>query len=83
MVISKYVFFFPNLELDPTVDHLTTSSTSQISITDSGPKIMTLGTATSNGFKTFDIRVRLLHSSPTLLLIASTQSMLTGHLYAI
>ncbi|KAF8340465.1 glycoside hydrolase family 37 protein [Cantharellus anzutake] len=28
----------------------------QISITDSGPKIMSLGTATSNGFKTFDIR---------------------------
>lgn len=30
----------------------------KISITDSGPKIMSLGTATSNGFKTFDIRVR-------------------------
>lgn len=28
----------------------------QISITDSGPKVMSLGTATSNGFKTFDIR---------------------------
>ncbi|EJD48867.1 alpha,alpha-trehalase-neutral trehalase [Auricularia subglabra TFB-10046 SS5] len=28
----------------------------QISITDSGPKLMSLGTATSNGFKTFDIR---------------------------
>ncbi|KAF9514597.1 glycoside hydrolase family 37 protein [Hydnum rufescens UP504] len=28
----------------------------QISITDSGPKIMSLGTATSNGFKSFDIR---------------------------
>ncbi|KAN0113589.1 alpha,alpha-trehalase-neutral trehalase [Russula decolorans] len=28
----------------------------QISITDAGPKILSLGTATSNGFKTFDIR---------------------------
>lgn len=30
----------------------------QISISDAGPKILSLGTATSNGFKTFDIRVR-------------------------
>lgn len=30
----------------------------QISVTDAGPKLMTLGTATSNGFKSFDIRVR-------------------------
>lgn len=30
----------------------------QISITDAGPKILALGTATSNGFKSFDIRVR-------------------------
>lgn len=29
----------------------------QISVTDAGPKTMALGTATSNGFKTFDIRV--------------------------
>lgn len=29
----------------------------QISITDAGPKMMALGTATSNGFKSFDIRV--------------------------
>ncbi|OCH93072.1 glycoside hydrolase family 37 protein [Obba rivulosa] len=28
----------------------------QISVTDAGPKLMPLGTATSNGFKTFDIR---------------------------
>ncbi|KAI6108140.1 glycoside hydrolase family 37 protein [Pisolithus sp. B1] len=28
----------------------------QISITDAGPKLVPLGTATSNGFKTFDIR---------------------------
>ncbi|THH03615.1 hypothetical protein EW145_g6142 [Phellinidium pouzarii] len=28
----------------------------QISITDAGPKILSLGTATSNGFKSFDIR---------------------------
>jgi hypothetical protein len=34
----------------------------QISITDAGPKILSLGTATSNGFKTFDIRVRPLRS---------------------
>ena len=30
----------------------------QISITDAGPKILSLGTATSNGYKSFDIRVR-------------------------
>jgi hypothetical protein len=29
----------------------------QISVTDAGPKLIPLGTATSNGFKTFDIRV--------------------------
>ena len=29
----------------------------QISVTDAGPKMMSLGTATSNGFKSFDIRV--------------------------
>ncbi|KAH9831602.1 trehalase-domain-containing protein [Rhodofomes roseus] len=28
----------------------------QISVTDAGPKLMSLGTATSNGFKTFDVR---------------------------
>ncbi|VDB85689.1 unnamed protein product [Peniophora sp. CBMAI 1063] len=28
----------------------------QISVTDAGPKILSLGTATSNGYKTFDIR---------------------------
>ncbi|KAJ8495676.1 hypothetical protein ONZ45_g12764 [Pleurotus djamor] len=28
----------------------------QISVTDAGPKMMALGTATSNGYKTFDIR---------------------------
>ena len=33
----------------------------QISVTDAGPKLIPLGTATSNGFKTFDIRVRLIH----------------------
>ena len=31
----------------------------QVSITDAGPKMMALGTTTSNGFKTFDIRVRV------------------------
>lgn len=30
----------------------------QISVMDAGPKILSLGTATSNGFKSFDIRVR-------------------------
>lgn len=33
----------------------------QISVTDAGPKLMALGTATSNGFKTFDIRVGTLN----------------------
>ena len=32
----------------------------QRSVTDAGPKMMALGTATSNGFKTFDIRVSFL-----------------------
>ena len=41
----------------------------QISITDAGPKILSLGTATSNGFKTFDIRVRpTVMASPFLLM---------------
>ena len=31
----------------------------QISVTDAGPKLIPLGTATSNGFKSFDIRVRV------------------------
>lgn len=34
----------------------------QITVTDSGPKLITLGTATSNGVKTFDIRVSWRHS---------------------
>jgi alpha,alpha-trehalase len=38
----------------------------QISITDAGPKILSLGTATSNGFKTFDIRVRSIVIFPYL-----------------
>jgi neutral trehalase len=37
----------------------------QISITDAGPKLMALGTATSNGFKSFDIRV----SAPPVFII--------------
>jgi alpha,alpha-trehalase len=36
----------------------------QISVTDAGPKMLALGTATSNGFKSFDIRVSF--SSPYL-----------------
>ena len=39
----------------------------QISITDAGPKILSLGTATSNGFKSFDIRVRSILSPFPLL----------------
>ncbi len=31
----------------------------QISVTDAGPKLMALGTATSNGFKSFDVRVSI------------------------
>lgn len=31
----------------------------QISVYDSGPKLMALGTASSNAHKTFDIRVRV------------------------
>jgi alpha,alpha-trehalase len=31
----------------------------QICVTDAGPKLMALGTVTSNGFKSFDIRVCL------------------------
>jgi hypothetical protein len=37
----------------------------QISITDSGPKIVTLGTASSNGVKTFDVRVRFIFCNPS------------------
>ena len=36
----------------------------QISVTDAGPKLIPLGTATSNGFKTFDIRVSTLTDFP-------------------
>ena len=50
----------------------------QISVTDAGPKMMALGTATSNGFKTFDIRVCAL-CNPWLLMLIST----LGHLYAV
>jgi alpha,alpha-trehalase len=38
----------------------------QICITDDGPKSMALGTATSNGFKSFDIRVSTPHEYYTL-----------------
>jgi len=41
----------------------------QISVTDAGPKMMALGTATSNGFKTFDIRVGGFLPASTFLLI--------------
>lgn len=36
----------------------------QICITDAGPKLLSLGTATSNGFKSYDIRVSGLNYSP-------------------
>lgn len=38
----------------------------QISVTDAGPKLMALGTATSNGFKSFDIRVSVCPFSAVL-----------------
>lgn len=60
----------------------------QISITDAGPKILSLGTATSNGFKSFDIRVRYLYASFQFNLLFSTVHVLThfltpGHIYAV
>jgi hypothetical protein len=51
----------------------------QISVTDAGPKMMALGTATSNGFKSFDIRVR--PSCPFLLLVS--QVIHSGDIYAV
>lgn len=45
----------------------------QISVTDAGPKTMALGTATSNGFKTFDIRVCFLSSPQRDLLMCVFQ----------
>lgn len=39
----------------------------QISITDAGPKLLSLGTATSNGYKSFDIRVSVSCSTPQFL----------------
>jgi alpha,alpha-trehalase len=52
----------------------------QISITDAGPKILSLGTATSNGFKTFDIRVRLIVKLSRLL---ADVVPLKGHLHVV
>ena len=43
--------------IDNAVGQEDTDGDFQISVTDAGPKILSLGTATSNGFKTFDIRV--------------------------
>jgi alpha,alpha-trehalase len=48
----------------------------QISITDAGPKMMALGTATSNGFKTFDIRVRVASSQYRTILMMISISIL-------
>lgn len=58
----------------------------QISITDAGPKILSLGTATSNGFKSFDIRVRYSHHFSSI--FPSAQCMFShfltpGHIYAV
>lgn len=39
----------------------------QISVADAGPKMMSLGTATSNGYKSFDIRVRIVFAADKLL----------------
>ena len=52
----------------------------QISITDAGPKILSLGTATSNGFKTFDIRVRSI-MIPSLL--PTDAVFVKGHLHVV
>lgn len=52
----------------------------QISVTDAGPKLMALGTATSNGFKTFDIRVRL---ADYLLLLPCRWIAFIGNLHAL
>ena len=52
----------------------------QITIIDAGPKIVSLGTATSNGFKTFDIRVR----SIMILSCLPTDGMFVqGHLHLV
>ena len=45
----------------------------QISITDAGPKLLSLGTATSNGYKSFDIRV-----SPSCLKFVFLRRMFVG-----
>ena len=51
----------------------------QISITDAGPKMMALGTATSNGFKSFDIRVRYTHLPIHMIFLYIN---IPGHVYA-
>jgi len=53
----------------------------QISITDAGPKLMALGTATSNGFKTFDIRVCRVHV--VTMCLANIPVSPQGNLYAV
>lgn len=51
----------------------------QICVTDAGPKMMALGTATSNGFKTFDIRVWF----SVLVTARSIHSYISGNLHAV
>jgi hypothetical protein len=53
----------------------------QISVTDAGPKMMALGTATSNGFKTFDIRVR--HPNNFIYFVSDLIFDSIGHIHAI
>lgn len=53
----------------------------QISVTDAGPKLMPLGTATSNGFKTFDIRVRLQFRKDNAQI--QTDTSLSGNLHVV
>jgi alpha,alpha-trehalase len=36
----------------------------QISVTDSGPKVLALGTTTSNGYRSFDVSLSRLIQSP-------------------
>lgn len=58
----------------------------QISITDAGPKMMALGTATSNGYKNFDIRVRVRPvrgAGADLGVCGALTVGLVGHVYAV
>lgn len=55
----------------------------QISVTDAGPKMMALGTATSNGFKTFDIRVSFSPPLSFIYLFLMYVILDVGHIYVV